>query len=80
MSAASPTVETALAAYRAAFAGPGAALPRDPDGPVTLEDRGSLLNVVIGPLRSMMQVPGRRSLLAGIPTRHALPLTAASGC
>jgi hypothetical protein len=70
--------QLAFAAYRSALAGARAALA-DNAGP-SAEDRGNLLDVVVGPRRAAVQTPTRRALLAGIPTRHALPLTAASGC
>jgi len=77
--AALPT-ELALAAYQAALTGQPRP-PADADRPVALEDRGSLLDVVIGPLRAAALRPVVRARqLAGLPTRQCLPLTAASGC
>jgi len=79
--AALPT-EFALAAYQAALTGLLRSAPAaDPDRPVALEDRGSLLDIVIGPRRAAARRPVRHARqLAGLPTRQCLPLTAASGC
>ena len=78
MTAISPPHQIALAAYRSALAGARGAVARETDS--ASEDRGARLDVVVEPLRAVVTAPAARALLAGIPTRYALPLTAASGC
>jgi len=69
----------AAAAYLAALTGQPR-LPADADAPA-LDDRGSLLDLVIGPVRAAALHPVlRMRALAALPTRQCLPLTAASGC
>jgi len=69
----------AAAAYQAVIAGQDHTLPADRDRPAALEDRGSLLDMLLTPHHAAILRPAvARSLLAGIPTRQARPLTAAS--
>ncbi len=70
----------AAAAYLAALTG----LPRPPadaEAPAP-DDRGSLVDLVIGPVRQAASLRSalRMRPLAALPIRQCLPLTAASGC
>jgi|HubBroStandDraft_3_1064219.scaffolds.fasta_scaffold2099191_1 hypothetical protein len=79
--AALPT-EFALSRYQAALTGLLRPAPApDAERPAAADDRGSLLDLVIGPRRATSLRPAlRMRALAALPTRQCLPLTAASGC
>jgi hypothetical protein len=73
--------ELALAAYRTVLAGPRPAPVEDPDRPAAIEDRGSLLDLLVGPRCAVARAPAHPpAWLAGLSRTSCLPLTAASGC